>query len=68
VWAYSSTLKIEYKCSTETLVEFNGIPGVISPKMEFFITTAVGTSYSTCLSFVENWKFIVAELKRCRLN
>jgi hypothetical protein len=47
---------------------FYGNAGVVSPKMEFFIITAVSTSFSTCLSFVENWMFIVAELKLCRLN
>jgi hypothetical protein len=41
-----STLKMEAICSSETSVD-NGIHGVISQKMELFITTAVRTSNPT---------------------
>jgi hypothetical protein len=33
---YSSTLKMEATCSSEILVEFNGIHSVVSQKMELF--------------------------------
>jgi hypothetical protein len=42
--AYSSTLKIEVKCFSETSLTFNGIHGVISQTIEFFMSTAVRTS------------------------
>jgi hypothetical protein len=39
-----STLKKEAKCSSETSVDFNGLSGGISQKIQPFITTAVRTS------------------------
>jgi hypothetical protein len=42
--AYSSTLKMEATCSSETLVDIHGPHSVISQKVEDFIVTAVGTS------------------------
>jgi hypothetical protein len=45
--AYSSTLKMEAICSSETSVDVNGLHGVISQKIVLFITTAVRTSHST---------------------
>jgi hypothetical protein len=37
--AYSSTLKIEATCSSESRVTFNGLHGVIAKKKELFMTT-----------------------------
>jgi hypothetical protein len=45
--AYYSTLKIEATCSFEKSVAFNELCGVISQKIELFITTAVRTSNPT---------------------
>jgi hypothetical protein len=46
--AYSSTLKMEVTCSSETSVStFSGLHGIISQKIELFITTAVRTSNPT---------------------
>jgi hypothetical protein len=40
--AYSSILKMEAKCPSETSVDFfNRLHGVISQKIELFITTSV---------------------------
>jgi hypothetical protein len=41
--AYSSTMKMEPICSSESSVDFNGLHGVISQKIELFITTALRT-------------------------
>jgi hypothetical protein len=38
--AYSSILKLETACSSETSANFNGLHGVISQRIEFFKTTA----------------------------
>jgi hypothetical protein len=45
--AYSSTLKTEATCSSETSVDFQRTTRVISQKIELFITTAVRTSNPT---------------------
>jgi hypothetical protein len=45
--AYSSTLKIEAIYPSETSVDFNGLHGVISQKIEPFMTTADRTSNPT---------------------
>jgi hypothetical protein len=55
--AYSSTLKMEATCFSETSVDFQGLHGVIFQKIELFITTAVRTSNHTrstldCLLYV----------------
>jgi hypothetical protein len=42
--AYSSTLKMEATCFSEIRFTFNGLHGVISQKIELFITTAVRAS------------------------
>jgi hypothetical protein len=42
-----STLKMEAICSCETSLTFNGLHGVISQKMVFFITATVRTSNPT---------------------
>jgi hypothetical protein len=47
--AYSMTMKMEAACSTETSPNFQQLHGVISQKIEFFITTAVSTSNLTNL-------------------
>jgi hypothetical protein len=46
---YSATLNMEATCSSETSVDFHGLHGVISQKMELFITTAMKTSDPTTL-------------------
>jgi hypothetical protein len=50
--AYSSTLKMEAKFPLKRWLTFNSLHGVISQKIEFFITTAVRTSNPT-------WKLTV---------
>jgi hypothetical protein len=45
--AYSSTLKMEASCSSETSLTFNGLHGIISQEIELSITTAVRTSHPT---------------------
>jgi hypothetical protein len=45
--AYSSTLKLDVTCSSEFQLTFNRLHGVISQKLELFITTAVITSDAT---------------------
>jgi hypothetical protein len=46
--AVSSTLKMEVTCSFETLVDFQRLLGIISQKIEHFITTAVRTTNQRC--------------------
>jgi hypothetical protein len=47
--AYSLSLKMEETHSSEMLLTFNGVHGVISQKIEPFITTAVRTSYTASM-------------------
>jgi hypothetical protein len=42
--AYSSTLKMEATYSSETSIDFQDVHGVISQKIDLFLTTAVRTS------------------------
>jgi hypothetical protein len=44
---YSSTMKMEATCSSEMLLAFNGVRGVIYQNVELFVTTAVITSNPT---------------------
>jgi hypothetical protein len=49
---------MEAACSSETLLSFNGLHGVISQKIGFFITTAVKTPNPTFVrQFVEVFVF-----------
>jgi hypothetical protein len=48
---YSISLKMKATSSSETWVDFNGLHGVISQKIELFITTAVRTSDATIFFF-----------------
>jgi hypothetical protein len=45
--AYSLTLNIEVTCSSEMVVNFNGLHSIISQQIEVFITTGVRTSSPT---------------------
>jgi hypothetical protein len=49
--AYSSTLKMEPKCSPGSSVDFPGLHGVISKKTTLFMDTAVRTSDWTNIRF-----------------
>jgi hypothetical protein len=48
---YFSTLKMEATCSSETSVDFQDVHGVISQKIELFLTAALEylKSYTSCL-------------------
>jgi hypothetical protein len=41
---YSSALKMETMCSPQTSVDFNGLHGILSQKIDLSITTTVRTS------------------------
>jgi hypothetical protein len=57
--AYYSTLKMQTTCFSEKLLTFNGLNGVISQKIQLFITTDVRTSNSTRIILLHSFKRLV---------
>lgn len=57
-WDSSSVFKMQVTCSSETWLSLSRLQGILSQKMELFITTAVKTVYLTCDFYCIHWLII----------
>jgi hypothetical protein len=59
-------MPVQAVCSSETSVDFNGLHGVISQKLELFITAAVRTSNPTSMHTYTALKCVIETKNRIK--